>query len=850
MQSTLPAEIVQIELEASHNRIQRALESGENVPYRRTKLLFVGEGRAGKTSTINSLLGLEFHPEQASTLVAEAEADVAVSLQDISDGWIKQGHEERHLLKDDFRNVVSYADKNLGLGLYRAKDNSSQDVKVPVAKLAQILAPVKHGSDNDRTLGAPKSMQLIQPKIAEPESTKDVSPSSKSRREISEKTYDPYKVSFTLWDFGGQSVFYTVHHLYLTQNGIYFAVFNMKQMNEDEVTAKSSLRFWLESIALHAPHSPVIIIGTHCEDVKKETKKINNIVKSMITSNRLKIEVQKNREMRLNFFPCDNSLGAANSKYLDPVKAVVSQLLQSETSPLAQFLEKNVRLSWIYLMENMILKYPQCAKRTDLWKLGEDIGIHPKEIDAMLKFYTEVGAIVSFDSEVSEDDRVKDIVILRPQWLLNALGTFIYDPELHYKDFDFPDDREAEVAIEDYEKTAIISRETLVKLWDRHGLDKIEQGFMTALCSRMLLFSEYLYGNESEEETSEDFQGYLVPGMIREQATMKEIQKLVLDLDEELVALAQFSNPIPKGFFERLICALLKKSNAFEGSQKPTKLATNHATLIFQDVSMEVVLLSRERRILVGLEKDKKEEAFQVLRIFEAALDDLRKDTFGTLLNATLLLQAKHKSKLVECSFVELVAAVDGKKKNVKAFKSRKTLPVAIFDDFLAGKNPEVAEDMELDDTPFDCFLAHEWGTSADGNVTHQRVKKIGEALHQRGLRVWLDENHLRGEVAHGIMNGLKRSKCVVVFLTKRYLERCENSNNNCTKEFKAALKRHKVEGIVVALLDPALRNPESWFGIVDFHLSDKLYIDLTNEDDLDESIGNLYDDIRKTCGK
>ena len=857
-ESELPPEMIQVELETSHNRIQSALESGENVPYRRTKLLFVGEGRAGKTSTINSLIGLEFNPDQASTLVAEAETDVAVSLQDISDEWKQQGNEERHLLRDDFRSVVRYADRKGKLGLASpSKDPSAQKVRVPVAKLVNFLTPTKPKSGNDHMPGANKEKPtaLDNSETTGCDADHTATTRAKAQRKIQDKTYDPNKVSFTLWDFGGQSVFYTVHHLYLTQNGIYFVIFNMRQMIDDEAAAKQSLRFWLESIALHAPHSPVIVIGTHYENAKDEIKKINNIVRRMITTDRLKIEVQKNREMKLSFFPCDNSLGAANSKYLDPVKTVVKQLLQSKKSPLAQFLEKEVQLSWIYLMENMIMKYPQCAKRCELWKLGEDIGIPPKEIDAMLKFYTEVGAIVSFDSESSEDDAVRDIVILRPQWLLNALGTFLYDPELHSKWYDFPDDSEAENAIEEYEKTAIISKNTLQKLWKQHGLDHIEQGFLTALCSKMLLFSEYLYGTvseeeEEEEEVTEDFQGYLVPGMIREQETLKEIQNLILDLDDELVAIAQFSGPIPKGFFERLICSLLTKSNAFEGSQKPTKLATNHATLIFQDVSMEIVLLSRERRVLVGLQKEQKEEAFQALKIFQEALEDLRKDAFGTLLGATLLLQAKHKEKLVECSFAELIVAVDAKKTNVKAFKSRKALPINLFSDFMAGKNQQILEEFEEHDTQFDCFLAHEWGTAADGYATHQKVQEIAEALRKRGLRVWLDENHLRGEVADGIMDGLDRSKCVVVFLTKRYLERCKNSNNNCTKEFKAAVKRHNVERTILALLDPSLRNPKSWSGPVDYHLSDKLYIDLTNENELDDSIGKLCDEIRKTCSK
>ena len=50
------------------------------------------------------------------------------------------------------------------------------------------------------------------------------------------------------------------------------------------------------------------------------------------------------------------------------------------------------------------------------------------------------------------------------------------------------------------------------------------------------------------------------------------------------------------------------------------------------------------------------------------------------------------KDKLVECSFSELTEAVEGKKTNVKTFNSRKTLPIATFSDFLAGKYQQAVE--------------------------------------------------------------------------------------------------------------------------------------------------------------
>lgn len=35
-------------------------------------------------------------------------------------------------------------------------------------------------------------------------------------------------LKFTLWDFGGQDVFYTMHHLFLNRFGVYLVCFNMQ----------------------------------------------------------------------------------------------------------------------------------------------------------------------------------------------------------------------------------------------------------------------------------------------------------------------------------------------------------------------------------------------------------------------------------------------------------------------------------------------------------------------------------------------------------------------------------------------------------------------------------------------
>ena len=55
-----------------------AAEGGAQM-FARAKLMLVGEGRAGKTTTLNSLMGRAFDPHEHSTYGASAE-DMAVTV--------------------------------------------------------------------------------------------------------------------------------------------------------------------------------------------------------------------------------------------------------------------------------------------------------------------------------------------------------------------------------------------------------------------------------------------------------------------------------------------------------------------------------------------------------------------------------------------------------------------------------------------------------------------------------------------------------------------------------------------------------------------------------------------------
>ena len=75
------------------------------------------------------------------------------------------------------------------------------------------------------------------------------------------------RITFSTWDFGGQSGFHNLHHLFLSRYSVYLVVFKMPHMMKDPQRAVEMIRYWLNSLALHAKGAPILLVGTHKDQV-------------------------------------------------------------------------------------------------------------------------------------------------------------------------------------------------------------------------------------------------------------------------------------------------------------------------------------------------------------------------------------------------------------------------------------------------------------------------------------------------------------------------------------------------------------------------------------------------------
>lgn len=131
----------------------------------------------------------------------------------------------------------------------------------------------------------------------------------------------------------------------------------------------------------------------------------------------------------------------------------------------------------------------------------------------------------------------------------------------------------------------------------------------------------------------------------------------------------------------------------------------------------------------------------------------------------------------------------------------------------------------------YDCFLTHDWGSDSLGRDNHQRVSQINRDLKSLGFVTWFDEERLTGDINKQMADGIDHSKMVVVFITKRYLEKVAGAgprgdDDNCRYEFNYACNRKGVASMLAVVMEPECRDTNTWQGTVGGKLGSNLYVD------------------------
>ena len=230
--------------------------------------------------------------------------------------------------------------------------------------------------------------------------------------------------NFSIWDFGGQEEYYSTHQCFLSQRSLYLLLFNLKEGDK----GVQELRPWLNNIALRAPKSCIIIVGTHLDEVKDEDRddvykllqKVSDLAQGY--HNQLEIvEIMpvglKNRLEHIGTLKDAIYNHAANYKHRG--QPIMGQKIPASYHALDRQLEiiqqevrKGVREPIMHSEE-----FRTMVHQMNLLDIQDD-----EELKTATLFLTDVGTLLHYDDR---SHNLHELYFIDPRWLCDMMAKVV-----------------------------------------------------------------------------------------------------------------------------------------------------------------------------------------------------------------------------------------------------------------------------------------------------------------------------------------------------------------------------------------------------------------------------------------
>eukprot|EP00924_Labyrinthula_sp_SR-Ha-C_P004318 snap_masked-scaffold_3-processed-gene-20.26-mRNA-1 protein AED:0.40 eAED:0.41 QI:0/-1/0/1/-1/1/1/0/1072 len=585
-----------------------AMKANETGPWLRSRIVFVGEGRSGKTSTVRALLREPFQEEWDSTVGASLTQLSTTSDEDQTVGWTKThdyiwngepSKQMRNPRTETGAKTKIFTARHAARILAERLRKAGPKVEEASSPEDVIAQEYSKSEESDRNLGVkgpssrfPLKLRRQRIKSMDRNLSGMVSPFRRSfrRRTLSavslmseegmtsarqsidvDKDFmvsgidmeaigrpDRDTLDFSLWDLGGQSEFYSLHHLFLTSHALYVVVFNLSDFLSKNPYDFSYLSFWIESILLHASGAPVFLVGTHLDliDEHGSQQKLADINEELVSflkqySSLLKernVSIVSNDEEGFCYFPLNNR------KF---VGVHTLQLVIEREARLQQHVNAPVPIRWLAILDAIISKGTKYVKVDEVFAIAAKFEVKSnREVYQMLELFHELGVIVHLTST----ERLRGKIVLQCDWLMKTLGKVIRDAniEAHVSKNEKLAIEKAGLA-EDSElafSKGLLSKDLIDFFWKN---DKDEIDFLLDVMKETLLLSKF-----SADRLNTEVELYLVPSLLKPKPRLKKkistfgFGSVAKELRFDNMCIFDFSSfLLPIGIFERLVCGLM-----------------------------------------------------------------------------------------------------------------------------------------------------------------------------------------------------------------------------------------------------------------------------------------------------
>ncbi|XP_060074414.1 uncharacterized protein LOC132554131, partial [Ylistrum balloti] len=209
--------------------------------------------------------------------------------------------------------------------------------------------------------------------------------------------YKGETISYSVWDFAGQTVYYNTHQFFLSDRAVYLLLWNIRLGHEH-----AGLNFWLNSITVHAPKAPIFVVGTHTDQMTK-------VELPMDEMNQTYHQIEG-----FHFVSSKNGNGIPDLK-----EALYKVTLQQE------YMGEKIPQAWLHF--ESIIANEKISNRSDVLpyhnveNLATEAGIvDAVEVAQAIQFLHDLGSVQHFQNEYLHKH-----VVINPQWIVDVMACVV-----------------------------------------------------------------------------------------------------------------------------------------------------------------------------------------------------------------------------------------------------------------------------------------------------------------------------------------------------------------------------------------------------------------------------------------
>ena len=567
---------------------KRALAEGKTCD-KRVPIMLIGQDRSGKTSLKRSLRGEPFNPAEESTVGV----DVDPSHFKLSTEIWKIGEKDQERNSEPSMSYEYHAARATVEKLKEDQTAPNPEERVPETKKSgnipmvdkvsasptsstdvgtSVSLPNTGSQDNrsDGTSNDPESVQASRYPEQDNSIPKDIETEIVKRLQNDGKVEDEEDVHSVLWDFAGQSVYYTTHPLFLTSRAIYLLVNDLSQnpLEKAKPVVKQGmyrkllesfglktnfdyLDFWMSSIASLASQEEsdqenvesdvlpeklpaVFLVCTHADTPYKSQSDPTTLAREKFGS----LQTKPYKNNLYDLFVVDNTLSGHGSECPEVVR--LRQEVLSVSKALPQMKEA-IPIKWLkYEKELQDMKeggkkwVDRDAAKTiasEACNITDD-----QEFQTLLNFLHDKRILIHF-SETPELDK---LVVLDPQWLIDVFKEVITVRPYNLEE------RKFKSLWDKLENDGILEEKLIERVWAPLLGHKETYETLIAILEKFSLVCSWPSSDASRSKQ------YLVPSMLMSHPP-EGIMSLVASVSIPPLYLKFESGQVPPGLFPRLV---------------------------------------------------------------------------------------------------------------------------------------------------------------------------------------------------------------------------------------------------------------------------------------------------------